>query len=264
MKLLFTFLLLSSVCLGQSKKKQIIALNNSIDSLNTVLSTTRDNSAKDISSLNDKIGEISAEVTTLKSDLTNLQSSNNELTKENEKFKTDLGELSKKNLELEETISAISQNNLDSGDDGNIQSPNSFSKNYKNITAWGKSYLKFQKYPLPNSKQDILQWLKQFEVSSETNVVYNYDYDPEDWKGVIGMHTTIYKNGIMVRQLSGYESNIARLDFPFLSVNDAKLLIKQLNLYELATGCLDEEMLEFEFKYCEEIGGTSVYFGNGC
>ena len=257
MKTLLTFILLSSVCLGQSKKDQIIALNKSIDSLNTVLSTTRDDSAKDISSLNDKIKEVSEEVTAL-------QTSNNELTKENEKFKTDLGELSKKNLELEETISAISQNNLDSGDDGNIQSPNSFSKNYKNITAWGKSYLKFQKYPLPNSKQDILQWLKQFEVSSETNVVYNYDYDPEDWKGVIGMHTTIYKNGIMVRQWMGYESNIARLDFPFLSVNDAKLLIKQLNLYELATGCFDEEMLEFEFKYCEEIGGTSVYFGNGC
>ena len=101
MKLLFTFILLSSVCLGQSKKEQIITLNKRVDSLNTVLSTTRDNSVKDISSLNDKIKEISAEVTALKSDLTNVQTSNNKLTEENDKLKTDLGELSRKNLELE-------------------------------------------------------------------------------------------------------------------------------------------------------------------
>ena len=101
MKLLFAFILLSSVCFGQSKKDQIEGLNKTIDSLNIVLATTRDNSAKDISSLNDKIKEISDEVTALKSDLTNLQASNNKLSKENEKFKTDLEEMSKKNLELE-------------------------------------------------------------------------------------------------------------------------------------------------------------------
>ncbi len=43
MKLLLTFLILTGVCFGQSKKVQIIALNNSIDSLNTVLKNTRDN-----------------------------------------------------------------------------------------------------------------------------------------------------------------------------------------------------------------------------
>ena len=107
MKLLFTFLLLSSVCFGQNRKDQIEALNKSIDSLNTVLATTRDDSAKDISSLNDKIKEISDEVTALKGDLTNLQTSNNKLSKENDMLKTDLGELSKKNLELEAKLKNI-------------------------------------------------------------------------------------------------------------------------------------------------------------
>ena len=114
MKLLFTFLLLSTVCIGQSKKEQIEGLNKTIDSLNTVLSTTRDNSAKDIGSLNDKVKEISDEVTALKSNLTNLQTSNVKLTKENDKLskendklKTDLGELSRKNLELEAKLKAI-------------------------------------------------------------------------------------------------------------------------------------------------------------
>ena len=107
MKLLITFLLISGVCFGQNRKDQIEALNKSIDSLNTVLSTTRDNSAKDIGSLNDKIKEVTDEVTALKSDLTNLQASNNKLSKENEKFKTDLGELSTKNLELEAKLKNI-------------------------------------------------------------------------------------------------------------------------------------------------------------
>lgn len=102
MKLLLTFLLLSSVCFGQSKKEQIEGLNKSIDSLNTVLATTKDNSTKEIKSLNDKIKEVTDEVTALKSDLTNLQTSNNEL-------KIDLEELSKKNLELEEKLKAIEE-----------------------------------------------------------------------------------------------------------------------------------------------------------
>ena len=107
MKLLFTFILISSVCFGQSKKEQIEGLNKTIDSLNTVLTTTRDKASKDIGGLNDKIKEISDEVTALKSDLTNLQTSNNKLTNENDKLKTDLGELSKKNLELEAKLKAI-------------------------------------------------------------------------------------------------------------------------------------------------------------
>ena len=71
-----------------------------MDSLNTVLATTRDNSAKNIILLNDYIKKV-------RDELTNLQTSNNKLTKENEKFKTDLGELSKKNLELEAKLEAV-------------------------------------------------------------------------------------------------------------------------------------------------------------
>ena len=85
--LLFGAIALSINVFGQSKKDQIITLNNSIDSLNAVLVTTRDNSTKEIGSLNDKVKEVSDEVTALKSDLTNLQASNVKLTKENEKFK---------------------------------------------------------------------------------------------------------------------------------------------------------------------------------
>ena len=107
MKILLLLLALPMICFGQSKKDQIIGLNHTIDSLNIVLTTSRDNSAKNISSLNDKIKEISDELTALKSALTNLQKSNTNLTKENDKLKIDLGVLSKKNLELEAKLKNI-------------------------------------------------------------------------------------------------------------------------------------------------------------
>ena len=83
---------------GQSKKEQIITLNNSIDSLNTVLVTTRANATKDIDGLNSEIAQ-------LKSDVSSLESSMAKLTKENDKFKLDLKELSQKNLALEAKLS---------------------------------------------------------------------------------------------------------------------------------------------------------------
>ena len=271
MKLLLTFLLLTGVCFGQSKKVQIEALNKSLDSLITVLATTKDNASKQITEFNATIDGLNAEISELTSGLSELESSvanlekyKSKLTRENDRLKTDLGELSKKNLELEGKISAFSQDKLDGGVDGNIQSLNSFSKNYKNIIARNVSYLKFQKYPLPNSKLDILQWLKQFEISSETKVVYDYDVDPEDWKGVTGLHLTNYKNGIILQKLSGYESLSIRIEFPFLSVNDAQLLFKQFDLLELAPGCFGEDDMEINFKYSTETMSTTVYFGNGC
>mgnify|MGYP001027576946 CR=1 FL=1 len=262
--LLFGAIALSINAFGQSKKEQIVALNYSIDSLNTVLSTARDKSAEEVNGLNTTIQGLYSENAQLKGDVSKLESSTNKLTKDNEKFKTDLEEMSKKNLELEGAIRDYAENDDYRGTDGNIQSLHSFSKNYESINAWDVSYLKFQKYPLPNSKQDIIQWLKQFEVSSETNVVYDYDVDPEDWKGVTGMDLTCYKNGIILQKISGYENLNIRLEFPFLSVNDAKLLFKQFNLLELAPGCLEEDDLDVKFKYSQEIKGTMVYFGNGC
>ncbi len=98
--LLFGVLALSINAFGQSKKEQIVALNYSIDSLNTVLSTTRDKSSKDIQGLNYEIAQ-------LKSDVSSLESSTTKLTNENEKLKLDMDEMSKKNLELEAELKAM-------------------------------------------------------------------------------------------------------------------------------------------------------------
>ena len=107
MKNLLIFLLISTTSFAQNKKEQIEALNHSVDSLNTVLATTRDNSAKDIRELNDKIKKVRDEVITLKVDLIYIQTSKTVMKKENDKLKTDLGELSMKNLELEAKLKEI-------------------------------------------------------------------------------------------------------------------------------------------------------------
>ena len=94
MKLLFTFILLSGVCFGQNKKEQLLSLNQSIDSLELVLSIARDNAAKDILNLDNEINQ-------LKTDVSSLQKTVSKVNKESDKLKKDLAELSKKNLELE-------------------------------------------------------------------------------------------------------------------------------------------------------------------
>tara|TARA_B110000285_G_C14924342_1_gene514203 strand:+ start:431 stop:874 length:444 start_codon:yes stop_codon:yes gene_type:complete len=107
MKLLLTFILLTGVCFGQSKKVQIADLNKRLDSLNTVLSTTRDNVAKEATELNTTIEALNKEITVLKGNVTELENTNAKVTEENEKMKTDLGELTQQNLALEAKLKAI-------------------------------------------------------------------------------------------------------------------------------------------------------------
>ena len=62
MKVLLAILLLvPMMSFGQSKKKQIEALNFSLDSLSTVLSNTRTNSAKGSKELNNLINNLNKE-----------------------------------------------------------------------------------------------------------------------------------------------------------------------------------------------------------
>jgi archaellum component FlaC len=112
--LLFWALALCLNSYGQSKKQQIVALNYSIDSLNVILSITRNKAAKDIGGLNTTIENLSKEISDLKRDLFKLESSVSTLEKdksklalENEKFKTDLEEISKINVELEAKVKIL-------------------------------------------------------------------------------------------------------------------------------------------------------------
>jgi uncharacterized protein (TIGR02145 family) len=105
-RLLSILLLCTLSAFSQSKKEQIEALNHSVDSLNTVLTTTRDNSTKKVGVLNTTIVGLNSEIAQLKSDVSSLESSATKLTKENSGLKTDLGELSDEIQELEAKLFA--------------------------------------------------------------------------------------------------------------------------------------------------------------
>ena len=108
MKLLFTFILLSSVCLGQNKKEQIIALNKSIDSLQTVLKSMKSDysdslvyersekskKALDNEKQQEKIEGLILQTKKLDNKISSLSNENSVLKKEIEVLKTKQKELS--------------------------------------------------------------------------------------------------------------------------------------------------------------------------
>ena len=146
-------------------------------------------------------------------------------------------------------------------------SNNSFSKDYKKVGGWGGlTFLKFQKYPVPFKGQDIKSWLSKFEVSSESNIVYDYDVDPEHWKGVSSYLYTCYKNGIIIHKFSSYEGIYIQVEMPFISVDDAKYIFERFNLESLAPGCLQDFEIHRGLSYRHKPGTytVSVFFGNGC
>jgi hypothetical protein len=102
--LFLVFLLHVQFSFSQSKKEQIESLNGTIDSLTTVLQTTRYNASHQVTVLNTTIDSLNTAISELKSGLSELRSSiailekdNAILTLEKKKFKTDLDDLNKKN-----------------------------------------------------------------------------------------------------------------------------------------------------------------------
>ena len=82
-KILLILLCLPMIGFGQSKKEQIANLNKRVDSLNIVLSTTRESSTKEIRELKknatQEIGQLNTTIEGLNSDNSNLKSDNSNL-----------------------------------------------------------------------------------------------------------------------------------------------------------------------------------------
>ena len=180
--LLFGALTLCLNSFGQSKKQQIEALNYSIDSLNVVLSITRNKAAKDIGELNTTIEglnttieDLSEEISDLKRDLSELESSVSTLEKdksklalENEKFKTDLEEISKKNSDLEAKMELYKTTLRDSissiHSSSNIISSNSPS----NSSDFLNNYF-FDQIPLPNNSFSLVLTKIMYRTEKDYN-----------------------------------------------------------------------------------------------
>lgn len=169
---------------AQSKTKQILSLNQSIDSLRLVLSTTRDSLVKDIQQLNitikglnANIKEITKEKTTLKNDLTISQNSNNRLSTGLKNAQLDLSVQENEMLFLKKQLDSLNafiieqKSNLDSLKESKY-------KGYKQMKFTGYSegdqpYILFedletgeeQYYDVPLSTGDVKLMIESNETS---------------------------------------------------------------------------------------------------
>ena len=132
--------------------------------------------------------------------------------------------------------------------------------NSKGENIWIDGFLKFKKYPIPYQGQDVLSWLKQFNSVRVSKVVYDYDVDPEDWKGVSSYTIKAYENGITVHEYLSYGSIGIKVEIPFITTEEAKIIFERLSLWNLARGCLDEEDLNLEYEHNGKSYTTSVFW----
>ena len=108
--LLLILLLVPMMSFGQSKKKQIEALNFSLDSLNTLLSNTRTNSAKETKELNNSINNLNKEKEKLNLTIESLNVTNDKLTTETYQLNKKIGVLNN-SLDSINNVLSISREN---------------------------------------------------------------------------------------------------------------------------------------------------------
>lgn len=107
MRLLLIFILVSGICFGQSKKKNIEALKRTIDSLYTIVQAERVNNLRESAELKSSVDKLSKEIIFMKDNFSGLTKINNDLNEEIRKLKKELTDIKAKNLALEAKLKAF-------------------------------------------------------------------------------------------------------------------------------------------------------------
>ena len=114
MKLFFTFLLLSSIAFGQSKKKQIESLNKSLDSINYVLEAERKLHKNQIEKSKQNLSEVNRKSTEKITEIKNaLSLSKQKIQLLNNKVSNYSMKIEKLTAEKEKAISSLTKINLE-------------------------------------------------------------------------------------------------------------------------------------------------------
>ena len=201
--LLFLLLLVPIIGFGQSKKKQIEALNFSLDSLNTLLSNTRTNSAKESKELNNSINNLNKEkeklnisieqlnskIEALKRDNNISSSSIKTLIKENDKLKIDLAELSKQNLAFEAKLKILEDkenSTLNHLPSYNSERLKDWLEIYDAYLFYGPSGYKYIQASLigasaPATTGEAISDILEFESSSGDIIEFGFDFIQDEF-----------------------------------------------------------------------------------
>jgi hypothetical protein len=260
-------LIIACSAFSQSKKEQIETLTFQLDSLQRVIFKERESKDSINQVLNTDINKKKEEINTLNSvkienqkDLA-LKDSEISLLKDKMKLALDSLHLLGQTLEsYKNTIQSLSASKYEGASYVNeVQAQQLFSRKYEKVSYYdGTKLLKFQKYPMSNTKIDIVDWLNNFTKTSESRLVYNYDSDPIDWMGPLVLVTELYENGIIVEKYLGYESQNIIIKLPFLSKESAILLFSKLDLSSF------EACFEPTIEVQQGFAGAIVSFGSGC
>lgn len=277
--------------LSQSKKEQIYILNQRLDSLNQVLNFERNITIKNIGlkdstisiiniqndNLNDSINRLNSNLSSLNYDLMQEKSLIESLRKEfSNKVETLNDTITRLNSKISTlNIELIREKSLIESMGNELSTITDSLKlllvhnNIENTTKEFEFTYSALNKPATAAMQEIEDWLSQFTLNCSNSILY-YDKETAEFYGgdtpnladfgKVTVVNSVYNEGIMFSQRFEYEGAIYQLFIPLINLTDVKKNIDRL--CRNMGGCISPEEMEINYEVTEF--GIKITWGGGC
>ena len=275
MKKIIGFLLLtlcSFSIFAQSKKDQIESLTISLDSIQRILLTERQNTSTKMQKLDSIVAfqenvilKEKHQVDTLNLELRRL---NLKILEVNQEKLLETSELMEKyNVKNNENLALMKE--LNSMKDS-LHQERSISNEKNDFLKEAVEISKSSLYkPANATMNEIVDWLKQFTILSESQT-FHYDLETArfyggdetslEQMGKVMLNTSIYKEGIIYTVRLEHEGASYQLYIPILETQDAQKMIDRL--CRNMGGCINPSEMLITYERTEF--GVKVTWGGGC
>lgn len=275
MKKIIGFLLLtlcSFATFAQSKKDQIESLTFSLDSIQRILLTERQNTSAKMQKLDSIVAfqenvilKEKHQVDTLNLELRRL---NLKILEVNQEKLLEASELIEKyNVKNNENLALMKE--LNSMKDS-LHQERSISNEKNDFLKEAVEITKASLYkPANATMNEIVDWLNQFTILSESQTIhydletarfYGGDESSIEQMGKVMLNTSIYKEGIIYTVRLEHEGASYQLYIPILETQDAQKMIDRL--CRNMGGCINPSEMEITYERTEF--GVKVTWGGGC
>ena len=275
MKKIIGFLLLtlcSFATFAQSKKDQIESLTFTLDSIQRILLTERQNTSTKMQKLDSIVAfqenvilKEKHQVDTLNLELRRL---NLKILEVNQEKLLEASELIEKyNVKNNENLALMKE--LNSMKDS-LHQERSISNEKNDFLKEAVEITKASLYkPANATMNEIVDWLNQFTILSESQTIhydletarfYGGDESSIEQMGKVMLNTSIYKEGIIYTVRLEHEGASYQLYIPILETQDAQKMIDRL--CRNMGGCVSSD--EMEVNYEKTDFGVKVSWGGGC
>ncbi|MDP4637354.1 MAG: hypothetical protein NWR96_10075 [Crocinitomicaceae bacterium] len=275
MKKIIGFLLLtlcSFSIFAQSKKDQIESLTFSLDSIQRILLTERQNTSTKMQKLDSIVAfqenvilKEKHQVDTLNLELRRL---NLKILEVNQEKLIETSELIEKyNVKNKENLALMKE--LNSMKDS-LHQERSRSNEKNDFLKEAVEITKASLYkPANATMNEIVDWLNQFTILSESQTIH-YDLETArfyggesasiEMLGKVTLKNTLFQEGIVFNERYEHEGSMYQLFIPVLEIQDVKRLIDRL--CRNMGGCVSSD--EMEVNYEKTDFGVKVSWGGGC